>query len=187
MPGKNIGYVRVSTHDQNTSRQLDGIQLDKIFEEHASGKDIARPSLQACLEYVRDGDTLHVHSIDRLARNLQDLLSIVSTLTARQVGIHFHKEGLSFTGDATPFQELQLQIIAAVAQFERALILERQREGIELAKRNGRYKDVGRKRILSDPQLATIRREASAGQTMASLARKYGVSRQTVYTNLRPE
>ncbi|MDL2267829.1 recombinase family protein [Desulfovibrio sp. OttesenSCG-928-G15] len=187
MPGKHIGYIRVSTYDQNTARQLDGITLDKTFEDKASGKDANRPALQICLEYLRDGDTLHVHSIDRLARNLQDLLRIVSALTARQVGILFHKEGLTFTGDATPFQELQLQIIAAVAQFERSLILERQREGIELAKRNGRYKGVGRKRILSAPQRAEIRKEASAGQSMVALSRKYGVSRQTIYSYLRAE
>ena len=76
MPGKDIGYIRVSTHDQNTARQLDGVHLDKVFEEHASGKNADRPVLQACLEYVRDGDVLHVHSIDRLARNLRDLLGI---------------------------------------------------------------------------------------------------------------
>ncbi len=91
MPGKDIGYVRVSTHDQNTARQLDGIHLDKVFEEHASGKNADRPALQACLEYIRDGDTLHVHSIDRLARNLQDLLSIVTGLKEKGVTVKFHK------------------------------------------------------------------------------------------------
>lgn len=135
MPGKDIGYVRVSTHDQNTARQLDGVYLDKVFEEHASGKNADRPALQTCLDYVRDGDVLHVHSIDRLARNLQDLLSIVTTLKEKGVTVIFHKEKLEFVGNSAAgksdaFQELQLHIIAAVAQSERALILERQREGI---------------------------------------------------------
>ena len=145
MPGKAIGYVRVSTHDQNTARQLDGVHLDKVFEEHASGKNSDRPALQTCLDYIRDGDTLHVHSIDRLARNLQDLLAIVTTLKEKGVTVTFHKEKLEFVGNGAAgkgdaFQEIQLHIIAAVAQFERALILERQREGIAIAKRTGKYK-----------------------------------------------
>ena len=115
-PQQDIGYIRVSTHDQNTARQLDGVHLDKVFEEHASGKNSDRPALQTCLDYVRDGDVLHVHSIDRLARNLQDLLSIVTTLKEKGVGN-------SVAGKSDAFQELQLHIIAAVAQFERTLIL----------------------------------------------------------------
>lgn len=187
MPGKDIGYVRVSTHDQNTARQLDGITLDKTFEEHASGKNSARPALQSCLEYVRDGDVLHVHSIDRLARNLQDLLGIVTELRDKGVTLKFHKENLTFAannenGQLDPFQELQLHIIAAVAQFERALILERQREGIAIAKKNGKYKGVGRKPALSEVQVKEIRNKIQSGVKVAELAREYGVSRQTVYS-----
>ena len=187
MTGKDIGYVRVSTHDQNTARQLDGIHLDKVFEEHASGKNTERPSLQACLEYVRDGDVLHVHSIDRLARNLQDLLSIVTTLKAKGVTVKFHKEKLEFTGTEEDgrreaFQDLQLHIIAAVAQFERALILERQREGIAIAKKTGKYKTVGRKPVLSDEQVSELRSKLQNGSAVSSLAKEYGVSRQTIYS-----
>lgn len=154
MPGKDLGYVRVSTHDHNTARQLDGVHLDKIYEEHAFGKNSDRPALQTCLDYVRDGDVLHVHSIDRLARNLQDLLSIMTTLKEKGVTVTFHKEKLEFVGNGASgkndaFQELQLYIIAAVAQFERALILERQREGIVVAKREGKYQNVGRKPAMS--------------------------------------
>ena len=186
MTGKNIGYIRVSTHDQNTARQLDGIHLDKIFEEHASGKNTERPSLQACLEYVRDGDVLHVHSIDRLARNLQDLLSIVTNLRAKGVTVKFHKEKLEFVGNDSDgrndaFQDLQLHIIAAVAQFERALILERQREGIAIAKKTGKYKGVGRKPLLSQGQVHELRTKLNSGATVSALAKDYGVSRQTVY------
>ena len=187
MPGKDIGYVRVSTHDQNTARQLDGIHLDKVFEEHASGKNADRPALQACLEYIRDGDTLHVHSIDRLARNLQDLLSIVTRLKEKGVTVKFHKEKLDFAGNeggskGDAFQELQLHIIAAVAQFERALILERQREGIAIARKTGKYKHVGRKPALSDERMAELHTKLENGAKVAALAREYGVSRQTIYS-----
>ena len=189
MPGKDIGYVRVSTHDQNTARQLGGIHLDKVFEEHASGKDASRPALQTCLDYVRDGDVLHVHSIDRLARNLQDLLSIVTTLKEKGVTVTFHKEKLEFVGNGVAgksdaCQELQLHIIAAVAQFERALILERQREGIVVAKREGKYKNVGRKPSLSEEQVIEIRSKLAAGAKVANIARKYRVSRQTIYKTI---
>ena len=187
MPGKDIGYIRVSTHDQNTARQLDGVHLDKIFEEHASGKNTERPALQACLEYVRDGDVLHVHSIDRLARNLRDLLTIVTELQRQKVTLRFHKENLTFAGGSgavqgDAFQELQLHIIAAVAQFERALILERQREGIAIAKKTGRYRNVGRKPVLSGEQVDELRAKIAKGAKIAVLAREYGVSRQTIYS-----
>ena len=189
MSGKDIGYVRVSTHDQNTARQLDGVHLDKVFEEHASGRDTARPALHACTDYVRDGDMLHVHSIDRLARNLQDLLSIVTGLKEKGVTVKFHKEKLEFVGNgiggkSDAFQELQLHIIAAVAQFERALILERQREGIAIAKRTGKYKHVGRKPVLSGEQVRDLRAKLENGAKVAALAREYGVSRQTIYSQL---
>ncbi len=187
MSGKNIGYVRVSTHDQNTARQLDGVHLDKIFEEHASGKNADRPALQACLEYVRDGDVLHVHSIDRLARNLRDLLTIVTELQREKVTLKFHKENMTFiggngTGQADAFQELQLHIIAAVAQFERALILERQKEGIAIAKKNGKYNNVGRKRSITEEQVVEIRSKLATGAKVAALARDYGISRQSIYS-----
>lgn len=186
MPGKDIGYVRVSTHDQNTARQLDGVHLDKVFEEHASGKNSDRPVLQTCLDYARDGDVLHVHSIDRLARNLQDLLSIVTTLKEKGVTVTFHKEKLEFVGNGAvgksdAFQELQLHIIAAVAQFERALILERQREGIAIAKRTGKYNNVGRKPVLSPEQIEAVRSKLKNGARVSDVAKEYGVSRQTIY------
>ena len=133
-----IGYIRVSGVDQNTARQesaFDGLNLNKVFEDKASGKDVHRPALERCLEVVRDGDTLHVHSIDRLARNMQDLLSLLSDLTGRGVSVKFHKENLTFTPDKeNPFQRLQLQLISSVAEFERAMIRERQREGIAIIK-----------------------------------------------------
>lgn len=181
--GKHIGYIRVSTIIQNTERQLDGISLDKVFEEKASAKDAKRPVLAECVEFLREGDTLHVHSIDRLARNLRDLEQIVSDLNGKGVVVQFHKEGLTFTGEDNPTQTLLFQMIGAVAQFERAIIKERQREGIAIAKTKGKYK--GRKAKLSDEQAQEIRERADKGEPKAHLAKEYGVSRQTLYQYLK--
>lgn len=178
--GQVVGYVRVSTVDQNTERQLDGLQLDKVFTDHASGKDTARPELQACLEYVRDGDELVVHSMDRLARSLVDLLQTVDELTGRGVAVRFTKEGLTFTRDASdPCAVLMLQVMGAVAQFERSMILERQREGIALAKAKGKYK--GRKPALSEVQAEEVAWRLAGGESASLLAREFGVARATVY------
>lgn len=182
--GQHIAYIRVSSISQSTERQLDGLEFDTVFEEKVSAKDTKRPKLKACLEYLRDGDTLHVHSIDRLARNLQDLLALINTLLDKGVTVEFHKEGLKFTGKNDHMQNLQLQIIGAVAQFERELIKERQREGIELAKRAGKYKKP-KPKALTDDQLKEIISKKSSGSSIASLAREYGVSRQTIYTSIK--
>lgn len=180
--GHDVGYLRVSSVDQNLERQLEGVSLDERFEDHASGGSTNRPGWKACLAHLRAGDTLHVHSIDRLARNLNDLLSILTVLLERGVAVRFHKEGLHFTGKDEPFQRLQLQIIGAVSEFERSMIRERQREGIALAKAKGRYK--GRKPALSDEQAQVIRRRIGQGEKVSALAAEYGVSRQTVYSRV---
>ena len=174
-----VGYLRVSSFSQNTERQLEGVSLGKIFTDHGSGRDTERSELKRCLEFVREGDVLHVHSIDRLARNLKDLLDLLSSLTKRGVTVKFHKEALTFSGEDSPFQRLHLQIVGAVAEFERALIRERQQEGIEIAKRDGRYK--GRKRMLSDTDLKAVRERLNAGESVSVLAKEFGVTRKTVY------
>jgi len=181
--GQEVGYLRVSSLLQNTARQLDGIQLDKVFEDRASGKDTQRPQLEACLAHLREGDTLHVHSMDRLARNVDDLRKMVKSLTGRGVVVKFHKEGLSFTGDDSPMANLLLSMLGAVAEFERALILERQREGIAIAKEAGAYK--GRKPSLTPERATELRERAAAGESKSKLAKEYGVSRDTVYTYLK--
>lgn len=130
----NIGYIRVSSCGQRTDRQLEGVALDRVFMDKTSGKDMDRPEFQACLRALQAGDMLHVHSIDRLTRSLQDLLAILEDMADRNVTVKFYKENLIFSGESSPFQRLHLQIIGAVAEFERALIRERQREGIALAK-----------------------------------------------------
>ncbi len=182
--GKRIGYVRVSTVDQNEARQLDGVELDKIFTDKASGKDAKRPQLQAALEYLRDGDVLVIHSMDRLARNLDDLRKIVSDLTTRGVMVSFVKEGLMFTGDDSAMSKLLLSVMGAFAEFERSLLKERQREGIAIAKKAGVYK--GRKPSLTPEQVLMLRARVTAGEKRAGLAREFGISRETLYQYMRP-
>ena len=109
--GQRIGYIRVSTLDQNTERQLEGETLDKVFTDKASGKDVARPQLQAALEYIREGDTLVCHSMDRLARNVEDLRRIVRELTGRGMAVQFIKEALTFTGESSPMANLLLNML----------------------------------------------------------------------------
>ena len=177
--GKRIGYVRVSSIDQNTVRQLDGVQLDKAFTDKASGKDTNRPQLKAALDYLRDGDVLVVHSMDRLARNISDLLHTVETLNGRGVVVEFVKESLTFTGDHSAMSKLMLTIMGGVAEFERAMIRERQLEGIAKAKQAGKY--TGRKSTMTVAQVRSIRDRAAAGENKSALAREFGVTRQTIY------
>lgn len=183
MSGQQVGYIRVSSYDQNTSRQLEGVELGKIFEEKVSAKNTDRPQLQACLEYLREGDTLHVHSIDRLARNLVDLQELVGRLTSKGVSVRFHKENLVFTGQDDAIARLTLQMMGAFAEFERAMIKERQREGIAKAKAEGRC--WGRKAKLGPDQVAEIRDKLSIGVSRKAIAEELGISRQTLYAALR--
>lgn len=178
-----VGYTRVSTIDQNLDRQLDGIPVDRVFADKISGKNTHRPALEELLEYVRAGDTVVVHSMDRLARNLDDLRQVVRTLTGRGVRVEFVKESLTFTGDDSPMATLLLSIMGSFAEFERALIRERQMEGIAAAKKRGVY--TGRRKALTEAQVVEIRERVSGGETKASLAREYGVSRETLYQSLR--
>lgn len=183
MKGQRIGYVRVSSFDQNPERQLEQVQVDKVFTDKASGKDTQRPELDALLSFVRDGDTVVVHSMDRLARNLDDLRRLVQMLTKRGVRIEFAKECLTFTGEDSPMANLMLSVMGAFAEFERALIRERQREGIALAKQRGAYR--GRKKSLSEPQIVELKRRITEGEQKAAVARDYGISRETLYQYLR--
>ena len=183
MKGQRIGYVRVSSLDQNPERQLEQIQVDKMFTDRASGKDTDRPELDALLSFVREGDTIVIHSMDRLARNLDDLRRLVQKLTKRGVSIQFVKETMTFTGEDSPMANLMLSVMGAFAEFERALIRERQREGIALAKKRGVYR--GRKRSLNEVQISELRRRVTAGEKKASLARDFCISRETLYQYMR--
>lgn len=183
MSGKKIGYIRVSSFEQNPARQLEGLTLNKSFIDKASGKNTSRPQLEAMLEYVRDGDTVFVHSMDRLARNLDDLRQIVTKLTNQQIKIEFVKEGLTFTGEDSPMSNLLLSVMGAFAEFERSLLKERQMEGIALAKKRGAYK--GRKAMLNQAQVDEIKERVANGEKKSHLARDFGISRETLYQYLR--
>lgn len=182
--GQRVGYIRVSTLEQNTERQLEGVALDRAFTDKASGKDTARPQLTAALEYIREGDTLVCHSMDRLARNVDDLRRIVRELTGRGVAVQFVKESLTFTGEDSPMANLLLTMLGAVAEFERSLIKERQREGIAIAKTKGVYR--GRKPSMSAEQIEALRAQDKerGGKNRSGLAKEHGISRETLYQYL---
>ena len=183
MSGKKIGYIRVSSLDQNHARQLEDIELDKCFIDKASGKDVNRPQLQEMLNYVRDGDEIIVHSMDRLARNLDDLRKIVNNLTKQKIKIQFLKEGLVFSGDESAMSKLLLSVMGAFAEFERSLILERQREGIAIAKKKGLYK--GRKPSLNFDQIRELKERVNNGEKKTNIAKDFGISRETLYQYLK--
>jgi DNA invertase Pin-like site-specific DNA recombinase len=184
--GQRIGYVRVSSVDQNTERQLEGVPVDRTFTDKASGKDTARVELQSALKYVRAGDTLVCHSMDRLARNAEDLLKTVRELTERAVSVEFIKEKLVFSADhADPMAHLMLTMMAGFAQFERSLIRERQREGIAVAKSKGVYK--GRKPSLTPAQVDVLKARVAEGVPKSTVARDAGISRETLYQYLKQE
>lgn len=183
MTGHTVGYSRISSESQSAVRQLDGLKMNKTFTDIASGKDMKRPQLERAMEFLREGDTLVVHSMDRLARNLDDLRKIVLDLTKKGVRVQFIKENLTFTGEDSPMANLLLSMLGAVAQFERELIKERQREGIAIAKKRGVYK--GRKPSLSAERAADLRKCVAAGKVnKANLAREFGISRAALYVYL---
>jgi len=177
-------YIRVSSYGQNTGRQLANVSIkfDKTFTEKASAKDTNRPKLRECMEWLRDGDVLHVHSIDRLARNLQDLQNLVQQFNDKGVTVQFHKEALIFSGADNPMQTLMLQMLGAISEFERALINERRKEGMAAAKAAG--KQIGAKKKLSEDNVQAIIEKLHSGSTKKALAAEYGVSRQTLYDAL---
>ena len=174
-------YKRVSTSEQNTDRQLNGLSFDREFIEKVSGKDRNRPELNSLLSILRDGDEVHVHELSRLARNTKDLLDIVDHVTDAGASIEFHKENLSFSPREVrpPVQDLMLSLLGAIAQFERDLLLERQREGISLAKQRGVYK--GRQSRFSDDDLKRMRSEFQQSKNKSKLAQKWGISRAYLY------
>jgi DNA invertase Pin-like site-specific DNA recombinase len=204
MTGKRIGYRRTSTADQNTARQLEDVPLDKIFEDKLSGKDRNRPQLQACMEFLREGDTLVVHSLDRLGRNVRDLMDIVEELTAEGVTVTFLHPALSFSGDNdSPINKLLFLLLAGFAEMERSLLLERMKEGVAIAKR---CVTCGKSRAEHDHQahafaskytgrapairsnngkLAELERLYILSTPVAEMARQTKVSRQTIYSWLK--
>jgi DNA invertase Pin-like site-specific DNA recombinase len=178
MTGQNIGYIRVSSEGQNTARQLEGISLDKEFTDEMSGSSRNRPQLEECLSYLRSGDTLHVHSIDRLARNLRDLQEIIEGLVIKNISVKFHSENLVFTGDDSPMATLTLQMMGAFAEFERTITRTRQKEGISAAKKAGKH--IGRPKLdkgLSDK----ARQLKNDGLSVVEISKKMELSRPSIY------
>lgn len=179
-----FGYKRVSTAiGQTTERQLVDVKLDRVFEDKLSGKDRNRPQLELLLSILREGDVCHVHDMSRLARNSRDLLNLVEEITSKGCKIIFHTEHLTFEPNKTdPYQSLMMHVISAVAQLERSLILQRQKEGIAIAKSKGKYK--GGKNKLSPEQVAELK-ELSKTKSVAALARQFGITRPTCYAYLK--
>lgn len=188
-----VGYIRVSSLDQNTDRQLDGIVLDKIFTDKMTGSTKERPQLTAMLDYVRYGDTVVVHSLDRLARNFDDLLTIIKRLTQKGVTFKSLQENIAINGTNTsPMDTLILHIFGAIAQFNRSLIREAQKEGIVKAKQKGVYK--GRKSVLTQDTVAQIehllaKRNSSVDEykkiSHTDIARQVGISKSSLYRYLQ--
>jgi DNA invertase Pin-like site-specific DNA recombinase len=181
-----VGYIRVSTEEQNTARQTEALStfhLDRVFTDKASGKDTERPQFKAALAHLRAGDTFIIYSMDRLSRSLADLINTVKGLTEKGIKVHFIKEALTFTGDNNPMANLLLGVMGALAEWERAVIRERQLAGIAIAKTKGVYK--GRKQALDEQKQTELRALAMTGLKKADLAHRFGVTRQTVYAYLR--
>ncbi|HHF3085171.1 TPA: recombinase family protein [Vibrio diabolicus] len=179
-----IAYIRVSTVEQNTERQLAncGIEFDKVYEDKASGSSTNRPELGKLMDYAREGDTIHIHSIDRLARSLDDLRKLVTNWNNEGITVCFHKEGLNFSaGENTPIAELMLNMLGAVAQFERSIIRERQAEGIAKAVKKGKYK--GRQPNLA--RLDKIFELRENGVSVRKIAEELGCNPSTVQRAIR--
>ena len=188
--GQKVSYLRVSSKDQSIARQREALahlDIRKEFVDEISARSRAdRPGLHACLEYLRDGDELHVASIDRLARSLIDLKELITELTTQGVTVVFHKEGLRFAADTDdPTANLMLGVLGSFAEFERAIIRERQAEGIALAKKAGKY--TGRPKALSEEQVADARRRVAAGEAKTAIAHDLGIGRSTLYRALAAE
>jgi len=179
MAGKRIGYIRVSTVDQNPDRQLENVLLDKKFIDVSSGKNKSRPQLSLLLDYVREDDEIYVHSIDRLARNSKDLFELMEYFLIRRVTVHFVKNNLVFNGNDSPMSKFQLSIMSAYAEFEREILLERQREGIQIAKKAGKYK--GGKVKMTEEKINQLKELMQTRKSKTNIAKELGISRFTLY------
>lgn len=177
-----VGYIRVSSQGQNTARQLAGLKLDKEFVDIMSGCIKEREKLLECIEYVREGDTLVVESIDRLARNLRDLQEILHGLFKKGVSVKFIKENLTFTGKDDPMANLMLQMMGAFAEFERTMIRSRQRDGIDAAKKSGKH--LGRPPSITSKQTKEAKNLKASGTSIRQIAFKMNLSRTTIYKML---
>lgn len=187
-PGQIVGYARVSSAGQNFTRQLEALEAagcERIFQEKVSGAKRDRAQLDAALTYLREGDTLVCTSMDRLARSLPDLHAIVNELTGRGVAVQFLKEGQIYSQESDSVSKLMLNLLGAVAEFERSLIRERQAEGIARAKKKGIYR--GRQLALTRDQQKRLIGLVQEGVPKSEVARRFGISRATVYRYLNAD
>lgn len=173
-----VGYIRVSTPEQNPERQLEGFAVDKKFIDYSTGRLRERPEFDKMRSYVREGDFIYVHSMDRLARNVDHLRNIVKEFTSKGITVHFIKENLSFTGQDSPMNNLLLTMMGAFAELEIDMMKERQREGIAIARAKGIY---GRPKKLLPEQKDEILMLIEKPHSVSFLAKQFGVSRQTIY------
>ena len=180
-----VGYKRVSTLDQNLDRQLENITLDKSFEDKCSGKDLNRPQFELMMNFVREGDRVIIHSLDRLARNLDHLRQTVQSLTSRGVEVEFITENLVFKGDDSPMSNLLLSMMGAFAEFEHSLIRERQREGIAIARAKGVYARRGRDRALKSEEVNKLKQWVNEGMQKTWIAKQLGIGRHSVYNYMK--
>lgn len=178
-----IGYKRVSTGDQSTARQLTGIELERVYEDKASGSTKDRPELNRCLDALREGDTLHVHAVDRLSRSMRDLLDIVDTVLKAKANLIIYSPRLEFSSQSEDYlQTFQLQLFGIVGQLERAMCRQRQREGITHARVNGTKTG---KPFGNQPLDMTRRDEAielsKQGNNISQIALAMKLSRASIY------
>lgn len=183
----NIGYVRVSTLEQNSESQVSILkknECEKIFEDKCSGKNAERVSLQNLMNFAREGDHVFVSTLDRLGRNVMDLRRIIDFFLEKKVSVSILQENLHFMANqtSTPMTNLTFGVLSLIAEYERNLILERQREGIARAKAAGRYR--GRRKVLTPEQVKEIAYLRSLGVPINRLAKKHKVSNYTVYNYL---
>ena len=181
-----IGYARVSSNDQNLERQLEALKvlgIIRIYTDKTSGKNTDRPGFLQMMDYVREGDHVYVCSMDRLARSLKDLLEVNERFQKKGVAIHYLKENITIdpNGNLSPISKLLLSMMGAVAEFERALIRERQAEGIALAKKRGVYK--GRAPIDAEI-IAKVKEKIALGIPITKVAKELGIGRTTIYKYL---
>lgn len=177
-----VAYIRVSSVGQNTDRQLPDEEFDKTYIDKVSAKDVDRPALTDLLGFIREGDAVVVHSIDRLARNLADLESLIKTITEKGARVEFRKESLTFSGGSDAMQKLLLQMLGAVAEFERSIIRERQREGIAAAraKAQSEGKKYGSAK-LSPKEIKSLKAKRAKGLSVRDLMNQFNLSRASVY------
>jgi len=183
MTGKKIGYIRVSSPDQNPDRQLEGIDLDKKFIDYATGKNMHRPQLIALKNYAREEDIVIVHSMDRIGRNVKDILNLVDYFLENGIQVQFLKENLVFKDRKDPVANCILTIFAAVAEFEYSLIKERQMEGIAIAKKEGRYN--GRPSSWTEEKESLMKKYLKTDIPKTKIAKKLGISRAMLYNYMK--